>query len=203
MDAHYLDGIKRFEGFTPRASWDYRQHSVGYGTRARYPGEVIDQAEADRRLGAELDQARNYVRSIGVQMTPGQEAALTSLTFNAGPMWMQSGLGRAVRSGDWNAASNLLQQYNKAGGQVLPGLVKRRAEEARWMSGDVQAGQQPTNALAARDVPSQEPRNRLVASAEQPGPNALSMIGDGLMQMGKRSPSPQPQFGYSPIYVRI
>jgi len=73
--------------------------------------------------------------------------------------------------------------------------------EDSWLDSGTQ--QQPTNALATREVPSKEPRNRLMASAAQPGPNALSMFGDSLMQMGKRPQSPQPQFGYSPIYVRI
>jgi len=29
MDPRYLDGIRRFEGFTPRAQWDYAQHTNG------------------------------------------------------------------------------------------------------------------------------------------------------------------------------
>ena len=139
LDPPFLDAIKKFEGYTPKASWDYKQHSIGYGTKARFPGETIDQAEADRRFQQEIGSARGYVRGIGVPMQPGQEAALTSLTFNAGPGWINSGLGQAVRSGNWDEASRRFVQYNKAGGEVLPGLASRRNQEVAWLGGNVPA----------------------------------------------------------------
>lgn len=139
LDPPFLDAIKKFEGYTPKASWDYRQHSVGYGTKARFPGETIDQAEADRRFQQEIGSARGYVRGLGVPLQPGQEAALTSLTFNAGPGWINSGLGQAVRAGNWDEASRRFVQYNKAGGQVLPGLQSRRNQEVAWLGGNVPA----------------------------------------------------------------
>jgi len=135
LSSPYIDAIKKFEGYTPRASWDYRQHSIGYGTKARFPGETIDKTEADRRLNDELAAAKTQVQRLGVPMSPGQEAALTSLTYNAGPKWMGSGLGAAVRSGDWQTAGQKFLEYNKAGGAVLPGLQSRRAQEAQWLSG--------------------------------------------------------------------
>ncbi len=127
--------IKGFEGYTPRASWDYKQHSIGYGTRARYPGEVIDRNEAESRLRSEVDNARLLVDGFAPHAPEGVKAALTSLTFNAGSKWQDSGLGQAVKAGDWNTAQNRFLQYNKAGGSVLPGLVKRRQQEASWFNG--------------------------------------------------------------------
>ncbi|MBN8910862.1 MAG: hypothetical protein J0H65_02155, partial [Rhizobiales bacterium] len=38
-----------------------------------------------------------------------------------------------MRRGDLDAAREIFQQYNKAGGEVLPGLVNRRAQEALWI----------------------------------------------------------------------
>lgn len=139
MDQFYLDAIKKSEGFSPRASWDYKQDSNGYGTRAQYPGEVIDQAEADRRFQAEIAQARSIVDRFAPNADEGTKAALTSLTFNAGDKWTRSGLGEAVKSGDIPKARELFLQYVKAGGQNLPGLVSRRQAEAQWFGG--QAGQ--------------------------------------------------------------
>jgi lysozyme len=130
----YVDRIKKFEGYAARPVWDYKQYSGGYGTRAQ-PGMVFTPETADAALRSELGQAKNHVAKLGVQLTPGQEAALTSLTFNAGPGWMNAGLGQAVKAGDWDKATSLFQQYNKAGGEVLPGLVSRRAAEASWMTG--------------------------------------------------------------------
>lgn len=130
----YLAAIRRFEGFRANPYWDVRQWTSGYGTRAEHPGEVIDRAEAERRLQAEWASALAQVRGVGVPLTPGREAALASLTFNAGPSWMTSGLGGAVRAGDWDQARNLFLQYNRAGGQFNPGLANRRAAEAAWFA---------------------------------------------------------------------
>lgn len=133
MHSFYLDAIRNFEGFTPKASWDYAQFSNGYGTRARYAGEVIDQAEAERRFRAEVSSARSVVEKAAGHMDEGTKAALTSLTYNAGTAWIGSGLGEAVRRGDLDAVRDIFVQYNKAGGEVLPGLVNRRAHEAAWI----------------------------------------------------------------------
>jgi GH24 family phage-related lysozyme (muramidase) len=132
----YLSQMKTFEGYTPHAAWDHKQHTNGYGTRARHPGEVIDREEAERRFQAETEKAGAFVDSLGVPMSPGQRAALTDLTFNAGTKWAESGLGDAVRSGNWDDASGRFLQYNKAGGETLPGLVSRRQQGAAWMRGD-------------------------------------------------------------------
>lgn len=133
MNNFYLDAIRKFEGFTQRAEWDYAQHTNGYGTRALFPGEVIDRAEADRRFEAEIGEARAIVERNVPQADEGTKAALTSLTFNAGDKWTRSGLGEALRQGDSEAARELFLQYSKAGGQTLPGLVARRIAEAEWI----------------------------------------------------------------------
>lgn len=128
-----LDYIKGFEGYAPKAQWDYKQNSVGWGTRAKYPGEVIDKDEAERRLQSEIDNARSIVDRHAPNIDPGTKAALTSLTYNAGDTWTRSGLGAAVQAGDPNAIRERFLQYTKAGGQTLPGLVKRRQQEAQWI----------------------------------------------------------------------
>lgn len=132
MNSFYLDAIKKFEGFAQRAEWDYAQHTNGYGTRALFPGEVIDRAEAERRFQAEIKEARAIVERNVPGADEGTKAALTSLTFNAGDKWTRSGLGEALRQGDTETARDLFLQYNKAGGQTLPGLVARRTAEAEW-----------------------------------------------------------------------
>lgn len=133
MHSYYLDAIRNFEGFTPKASWDYAQFSNGYGTRARFDGEVISQAEAERRFKAEIAEARTIVERTAPHVDEGTKAALTSLTYNAGTAWTKSGLGEAVKAGDLDQVREIFQKYNKAGGDVLPGLVRRRAEEAQWI----------------------------------------------------------------------
>lgn len=133
MNSLYLASIRTFEGFTPQAQWDYAQHSNGYGTRALYPGEVIDRAEAERRFQSEIASARAVVDRHAANADEGTKAALTSLTFNAGEKWTRDGLGEAVRRGDLETARSLFLEYNKAGGKLLAGLAARRAAEAEWI----------------------------------------------------------------------
>jgi lysozyme len=153
MHHSYLDAIKSFEGFTPKAQWDYAQFSNGYGTKALYPGEAISPEEAERRFTAEIEVARNIVEKHAAGWDEGTKAALTSLTFNAGTRWISSGLGEAVRNHDIDAVKERFAQYNKAGGEVLPGLMRRRLAELDWIgSGPAAAGTTPANpaALLAR-----------------------------------------------------
>jgi lysozyme len=132
LDAHYLNAIKQFEGYAAEARWDYAQNTNGYGTRAQFPGEVIDKAEADRRFKDAIQNAANFVDKFAPNLDEGSKAALTSLTYNAGTAWAQSGLGQAIASGNLEKAQSIFLQYNKAGGSVLDGLVQRRLQEVAW-----------------------------------------------------------------------
>lgn len=147
LDQSYLDAIKQSEGYTPQTQWDYKQYSSGYGTKAQPGDENIpaDQRKAvyEQRFQDEIGKAAASVDSFNPNLPPGVRAALTSLTYNAGPGWQQSGLGAAVQSGDYDKAREIFLQYNKAGGQVNDGLVARRQREAGWFGG------QPTQTAAA------------------------------------------------------
>lgn len=166
LDPRWLDQIKKFEGFYAKPYWDARQWSVGYGSKASGPNDMVDRAEADRRLSNELGAAAKYVDQFAPNLDAGTRAALVSLTYNAGPSWMTSGLGRAIQAGDMDAARQSFLQYNKSEGRELPGLVSRRHAEANWF-GQSGVGDQPQQALPASvaepaqtriaNVPSREP----------------------------------------------
>lgn len=163
---HYLDAIKKFEGYTPKPTWDYKQWSSGFGTRAKHPGEVIDKATAEQRLQEELSKARGIVDKFSPNAPDGAKAALTSLTYNAGDAWTRSGLGQSVQAGDWNGARQRFLQYNKAGGQTLPGLASRRAEEAKWMTAD---GSSQPQGKTMGDYVSPFEANQGMGLSKQPG----------------------------------
>ena len=149
MHHSYLEAIKSFEGFTPKAQWDYAQFSNGYGTKALYAGEAISPEEAERRFKAEIEIARNIVEKHAAGWDEGTKAALTSLTFNAGTRWISSGLGEAVRNHDIEGVRERFAQYNKAGGEVLPGLMRRRLAELDWIGNGPAAAGAPTSAKPA------------------------------------------------------
>jgi len=169
LDQSYLDAIKGFEGFAPKASWDYKQHSNGYGTRALHPGEEIDKATAEQRFSGSIAKAAAHVDSVAPNAPPGVRAALTSLTYNAGPGWSSSGLGELVKAGDWQGAAERFQQYNKAGGEVNPGLVNRRTKEAAWFNAPPLAGAPAPMAQAAMPpIAPQQQRTPLPGNAFTP-----------------------------------
>jgi GH24 family phage-related lysozyme (muramidase) len=126
-----VEMVKQFEGFNPAAYNDFKQTSIGYGTRAK-PGEkAISKEEAERRLLSELADARKgvdrAVAAAGLSLNPNQIDALTSFNYNTGAV--DTLLKGGARSQEEIAQAMLL--YNKAGGKTLPGLQKRRATEAQ------------------------------------------------------------------------
>jgi len=170
LPPQYVDAIKKFEGYAPKAAWDYKQNSVGYGTRAKHPGEVIDKPEAERRLQAEIGNAAGIVDKFKPGLPEGPRAALSSLTYNAGDKWTRSGLGQLVQEGNLPGAKERLLQYNKAGGQTLPGLASRRQQEAAWFN-------QPGGAQA-QNVPQPPPetadaRVQLASTGGMPTPDTM------------------------------
>lgn len=136
IEEQLLKAIRGFEGFTPRAQFDYKQYSNGYGTRAKFPGERIDRPTAEGRLQSEVVKAQQLVDRAFPGLPSGVRNAVTDLTYNSGDKWMRSGLGQLVRDGNYTGAMDRIQQYNKAGGKTLDGLTKRRAADADMMKGD-------------------------------------------------------------------
>jgi len=121
--------VKGFERFEPKAYNDYKQTSVGYGTKGK-PGEVLTEEQASERLQSELFGHAKRIKDAaalkGITLNKNQFNALTSFDFNTG-----RGVNLIERFGDdpQQLASKILE-YDKAGGEVQGGLVKRRQIEA-------------------------------------------------------------------------
>lgn len=165
----FLDWVKQRENFSPKAYGDYKQTSIGYGTRAN-PGETeISQEEADKRLRTELSQARQLVQAwakdAGVTLSPKREDALTDLTFNAGGKWMDDGLGQKVRAGDWKGAQQSFLQYVNAGGKPMSGLLARRAAAAPWLMDETMPPPSQAALAASEGLPPQDVAQAMAPAA--------------------------------------
>lgn len=128
-----LDLIKQFEGLYLKA---YRcpagVPTIGYGHTAGVAmGQTITQQQADDYLRRDVRQFERAVeRQVSVPLTQGQFDALVSFAFNLGEGALaQSTLLRLLNAGDYAGAAAQFDRWNKAGGRVLPGLVRRRAAE--------------------------------------------------------------------------
>lgn len=158
----YSDNLIKFlkakEGFYEKAYWDYKQWTVGYGTRALSPDETITEEEAERRLRGETNQAASQVAEIlsdrGISLTDSQREALISFTLNGGPGMTTQLLDSEGGRKTWDEISNAMRLYNKAGGQTLQGLANRREAEILYansngtqgydqVEGRIAAGQDP------------------------------------------------------------
>lgn len=184
----YLNAIKNFEGYSAEAKWDYRQHTSGFGTKARFAGEILTPEEADRRFAEEIAEARRVVEKYAGDWDDGTKAALTSLTFNAGTSWIKSGLGEAVGRRDVEAVKERFLQYTRAGGEVLPGLVKRRFAELAWIGNPDLVSDM--NRSASMSVVTKERPMAMVSAAEVDATapvsqlNAVSTVATGAAHAG-------------------
>lgn len=95
-----------------------------------YPGGIT-LAQAETLLHADLmDAGRDVLSVVGVELNDNQFGALTSFTFNLGLGNLSaSTLLKKLNLHDYAGAADEFPRWIKAGGEVLPGLVKRRAAE--------------------------------------------------------------------------
>jgi lysozyme len=131
VDQGLVDFVKKYEGFRANAYWDYKQYSIGYGTKATSSTEVIDETEALRRLTVEINAAEQQVEKVAKNAPKGVKQALTDLTYNAGSGWEAQTLGQLILVGNYEEAKSHVLQYNHAGGVVNAGLTARREAEVK------------------------------------------------------------------------
>ena len=134
--------IARWEGFSPLAYiCPAGFNTIGYGhvigAGELFPGGGITRMQARELLRADAQvAARAVARLIGVPLSQGQLDALISFTFNLGAGALQrSTLRRKVNRAEHDAVPAELMKWVWGGGRKLPGLVKRRADEARVYGG--------------------------------------------------------------------
>lgn len=129
-----LSFVKSKEGFDKKAFWDYHQWSVGYGSVAKYPNEVISESEATARLAKELQVHAGAVdsaaKSAALNFTEGQRDALISYSYNCGSGAVKK-LINSVHGDSSKISSAIANGIKTAGGKVLPGLAARRSAEAQ------------------------------------------------------------------------
>ncbi|WP_319636704.1 lysozyme [Paraburkholderia caribensis] len=155
--------VQHFESCVLTAYWDAdgKVWTCGWGSTGAdvKQGTVWTQEQADTRLDAQLGDAASIVdRAFTAPMSAQQKAALVSIVYNVGP-------GRAARGSDpgrdgivvlangkpstllrmfnaqsYSGAADQFLAWNKSGGKVLGGLVKRRAaERSLFLTGRWQA----------------------------------------------------------------
>lgn len=94
-------------------------------------GRMYSEQECTERFIEELRWAEQTVRRCTPDAPEQSVPALTSFVFNVGSgAYCSSTLARLSNEGDHVGACKQLYLWVYAGGQILPGLVKRRKAEA-------------------------------------------------------------------------
>lgn len=137
MNAAGMRILKECEGLylnsykCPAGVW-----TIGYGcTKGIRPGMTISEAEAEEMLRKELTEFEKGVERIlsHIPLNENQFSALVSLTYNCGmePITEGMTIRRKLEARDYRGAAEGFLLWNKGGGRVLPGLVKRREMEKK------------------------------------------------------------------------
>jgi lysozyme len=89
-------------------------------------------AQAEVALKEDLADFSNRIKKyIKVPLTANQFSACVSLSYNIGDgAFSRSSVLEYINAKDFANAAKSFALWNKGGDKVLPGLVKRRAEEA-------------------------------------------------------------------------
>jgi len=114
--------------------------TIGYGHTGRDVklGTTITQDQAEGLLVNDLRLFEQGVEHLCPTCTPNQFSALVSFAYNLGLHALEgSTLRKLHNAGQYAAAQGQFARWNKAGGRILPGLVRRRAAEAALYGADV------------------------------------------------------------------
>jgi lysozyme len=174
--------IERNEGCVLHAYRDIvNVLTIGYGHTANVtPGQTITQAEADALL--ESDLVNEFAPGIetalaGLPCTDNQFGALVSLAYNVGLGAIRgSTVIRLHRAGDYDTASNAFLMWDRAGGKVVPALLRRRGEErALYLTPDGSESDESLPAQQPHLPPDQRVTKPKPAPAPQPAQKPYAM----------------------------
>ena len=140
MSEEGISLIKKFEGCKLEAYLDAVDvPTIAYGrTKDVKIGDICTQQQAEDWLEEELVEYEGYVNeAVKVELTQPQFDSLVSWTYNLGPSNLnRSSMLRVLNTSDYDNVPEQIMRWNKAGGRVLPGLVRRREAEAEMFKGN-------------------------------------------------------------------
>lgn len=143
LSASALIGIANHEAFRSKAYDDgVGVQTIGFGTTAGVKkGDTITVERALIRLGNDVGSFEQEMKSClgDVALYQHEWDAYVSLTYNIGTGgFCKSSIVKRLKQSppDYAGACKAILAWNKAGGKVLPGLVKRRHAEYRKCMGE-------------------------------------------------------------------
>lgn len=149
-----LDQIAKYEGIRlkayrcPAGVW-----TIGVGhTGGVTEGMTITHDQAMAYFADDIKASERAVEKLGMELTQGQFDALVSFCYNCGA----GNLKKLCTGRTKKQIADAIPLYNKGGGKVLAGLVKRRAWERGLFEDGLDDAPQvtrPTNPYPVPDKP--------------------------------------------------
>lgn len=116
--------------------------TIGYWTtringKPIQPGQTITQTEAQKLLWQDIASHSTWKTLIDPNtLSPAQQTALASFEYNLwSGIWSKSAMNilDMIKSGNLKGAADEMKKYNRAGWNVVQGLVNRRNDEANML----------------------------------------------------------------------
>lgn len=133
-----LEFIKKEEGFIPKAYWDYKQYSIGYGS-GKYvngnsvkEGDVVTEEEATAMLESWINKVVEVCikKYVVVSLSQNPYDSLCSFIYNVGNCAFEtSTLLKLLNQNKILEAAAEFDRWIYAGGKISDSLVKRRKRE--------------------------------------------------------------------------
>ena len=100
-------------------------------------GDRINKDEANHLLEEEMIEYESYVNDmVDVELNQSQFDSLCAWVYNLGPSnFGSSTLLKVLNEGKYDEVPAQIKRWNKAGGEVLNGLIRRREAEALLFQG--------------------------------------------------------------------
>lgn len=134
LSAAGLVGLVGYEGYTDRAVIPIPGDvpTLGFGTTEGV--RMGDTTTPDKALARALTDVQAFEGAlkecVKVPLHQHEYDVYVSLAYNIGPgAFCGSTLVKKLNAGDYVGACEQIPMWRKAGGKVIPGLVKRRAKE--------------------------------------------------------------------------
>lgn len=133
-----LDFIKKEEGFIPKAYWDYKQYSIGYGSGKYESGDSVKEGDVvtEEKATVMLESWINKVveasikKCVVVPLSQNRHDSLCSFIYNVGNSAFEtSTLLALLNQNRILEAATEFDRWVYAGGKTLDSLVKRRRRE--------------------------------------------------------------------------
>ena len=112
--------------------------TIGYGsTHGIEEGMSISKSRAEELLLEDISEFEDHVmNNVKVSLNQNQFDAMVSWTFNLGAGNLKSStLLKVLNGNDYEDVPEQIKRWNKAGGKVLEGLIRRREAEALLFAG--------------------------------------------------------------------